>query len=146
MINISSTFVKPPFLKQSDEIFNFLESRIFPVNKIGPVHLYLPREVFEEHYSHIRKYGFFDSMIDTFTQEGIIFCAYFGEEIVQDIRKVLGPTDPSQADPGTVRGRFSKDSLELSKSQNRVVDNVMHASGNDVEGEIEFDRFLPYLL
>lgn len=147
MREVCSTFIKYPFLDQSANIWNFLNSGIsIEFEKLGPIYIRPPRKVFEEHYAHIRQYTFFERMIDTFSREGIIFCAYFGEGIVPVIRRIVGPTDPSNAGPDTIRGTFSKDVLEIALAQNRAVDNVMHASGNNSEGEEEFDRFLPYLL
>jgi nucleoside-diphosphate kinase len=146
MTETSLTFIKPPFLDKSDEIWPFLEERLMAgFEKRGPGHVYVPRSVFEEHYSHVRKYGFFDSMVEELVKEGINLCAYQGQGIISDIRRVLGPTDPSQAGADTIRGRFSDDVLKVALSENRVVRNVMHASGSIEEGAKEFVLFAPYL-
>ena len=77
MAEISLTFIKPPFLNQSDEIWSFLEERLVcDFERKGPKHVYIPREVFDEHYSHIREYSFFDDMINEFVREGINISAY----------------------------------------------------------------------
>lgn len=44
------------------------------------------------------------------------------------VRSVLGHFDPSKAAPGTVRGDFGIDSLELAASQGRLVENLIHSS------------------
>lgn len=146
MEEISLTFIKPPFLSQSDEIWDFLDEKLkVRFVKFGHGHVYVPRSVFEEHYAHVSKYPFFEGMVNELASEGINICAYGGEGIVSDIRRVLGPTDPSKAGKDTIRGRFSNDVLEVALSQGRVVKNVMHASGSVEEGEIEFKRFAHYI-
>jgi nucleoside-diphosphate kinase len=48
--------------------------------------------------------------------------------LIPDIRKAVGATDPSKAEPGTIRGDFGTDSFEKAMQENRVVSNLIHAS------------------
>jgi nucleoside-diphosphate kinase len=41
---------------------------------------------------------------------------------------VPGPTDPAQAGPDTIRGRFGTDSLAKARSEGRLIDNLIHSS------------------
>jgi nucleoside-diphosphate kinase len=66
--------------------------------------------------------------------------AYIGEEVVvalvrsagQDtparVRAMIGHYDPSTADPQTIRGRFGADSLEASRRDSRLIENLIHGS------------------
>ena len=55
------------------------------------------------------------------------------ENAIEKVRKIVGATDPSKADFGTIRGDLSTDSMEIADSEGRMVDNLLHASGNKDE-------------
>jgi nucleoside-diphosphate kinase len=44
------------------------------------------------------------------------------------LRAVLGPTDPAEAGPDTIRGRFGTDTLRKARSEGRLIDNLIHSS------------------
>jgi len=50
---------------------------------------------------------------------------------VQDVRRFIGATDPAQADPKSMRGRYGDDSMAASRAERRVVRNLVHASDSD---------------
>lgn len=50
------------------------------------------------------------------------------QNIIQEIRSLIGATDPSKAQPGTIRADFSRDSIEKAMSESRLCDNLIHAS------------------
>ena len=45
-----------------------------------------------------------------------------------DIRRIVGATDPSKADHGTIRGDLGDDSFDRCASENRSCYNLIHAS------------------
>jgi len=52
-------------------------------------------------------------------------------------RKLVGNTIPSNALPGTIRGDFSADNIELANAHNRPLYNLIHASGEVAEAKEE---------
>ena len=60
-----------------------------------------------------------------------------GENAIQTVRKITGYTDPSTAKKGTIRGDLGMDSIAKSTAENRVCENLVHASGNKEEAESE---------
>jgi nucleoside-diphosphate kinase len=60
-----------------------------------------------------------------------------GVHAVDMVRKIVGKTFPSFADPGTIRGDFSVDSPNLANDQKRAVRNLIHASGEPEEAQHE---------
>jgi len=50
------------------------------------------------------------------------------QHIIQEIRSLIGATDPTKAQPGTIRADFSRDSIEKAMSENRLCENLIHAS------------------
>jgi len=61
-----------------------------------------------------------------------------GMNAVSVVRKITGTTEPRTSDVGTIRGDFTIDSYEVSNIDQRVVRNLVHASGSveDAEKEI----------
>jgi nucleoside-diphosphate kinase len=51
-----------------------------------------------------------------------------GTEAATRLRAVLGPTDPAEAGPDTIRGRFGTDTLDKARSEGRLIDNLIHSS------------------
>lgn len=56
---------------------------------------------------------------------------------VEVVRKLIGPTYPLQAPPGTIRGDYHYDSPALANFGQRSVENMVHASGTPEEAEFE---------
>lgn len=60
-----------------------------------------------------------------------------GNRAVEIVRKMVGKTDPSAADPGTIRADYSSDSFGIANREKRAVHNLIHASGNVEEAKEE---------
>jgi nucleoside-diphosphate kinase len=58
----------------------------------------------------------------------IIVALGYAPDAAARLRKVLGPTDPAQAGPDTIRGRFGTDSQARARSEGRLIDNLIHSS------------------
>lgn len=70
--------------------------------------------------------------------EGPVVCMIIqGLHAVDMVRKLVGKTFPSFADPGTIRGDYSVDSPNLANDQKRSVRNLVHASGEIAEAQHE---------
>jgi nucleoside-diphosphate kinase len=53
------------------------------------------------------------------------------DDTVQRFRDLLGATNPAIASSNTIRGRYGEDSYEEAQKENRVIRNLMHASGDE---------------
>jgi nucleoside-diphosphate kinase len=60
-----------------------------------------------------------------------------GVAAVPCVRKLVGPTYPDQAAPGTIRGDFAHVSRAYANANGVPVANLVHASGNAEEAEQE---------
>ncbi len=65
----------------------------------------------------------------------MIALALEGENIISRVRDLLGPTDSTTADPGTIRGDFGD------KSGDSKMRNVCHASDSPEAAAAEINRF-----
>ena len=73
-----------------------------------------------------------------FMQSGpVIALVLEGVGAVPCVRKLVGPTYPDQAAPGTIRGDFAHMSRAYANANGLPVANLVHASGNAEEAERE---------
>ena len=74
-----------------------------------------------------------------FLQESpVIAIALEGPHAIEIIRKMIGPTEPKQASPGTIRGDYAMfESYEIANSKSRVLRNLVHASDSKETAEKE---------
>ncbi|KAE8008370.1 hypothetical protein FH972_004889 [Carpinus fangiana] len=63
-----------------------------------------PKELAEEHYKDLKAKSFFPKLIEYITSGPVVCMAWEGVGVVLSARKLIGSTDPLQADPGTIRG------------------------------------------
>jgi len=79
-------------------------------------------------------------LVDYMTSAPLVRMVVEGVHAVDMVRKIAGPTIPSFADMGTIRGDFSADSPAIANSEKRAVMNLVHASETPAEAahEIEF--------
>ncbi|MGH8048054.1 MAG: nucleoside-diphosphate kinase [Chthoniobacterales bacterium] len=85
----------------------------------------------KEHYAHIADKPFFPELEAFMSSTPVIALALAGENAVERVRAIIGPTDSKKADKGTVRGDFGVD----------VMVNIVHASDSNENAAIELKRF-----
>lgn len=64
-----------------------------------------------------------------------------GVHAITMVRKMAGPTMPSDAEMGTIRGDFSVDSAAAANRDKRAVHNIIHASETPEEAEHEIKHW-----
>lgn len=79
---------------------------------------WLTREEAEQLYAVHRGKGFFEELVAHITSAPLVAAVVVGRGAVEAVRRMIGPTDPVKAEPGTIRGDLG---LSLTK-------NVVHAS------------------
>jgi nucleoside-diphosphate kinase len=82
-------------------------------------------------------------LIDYLTQGPVVAMVLRGNEAVNRVRMLCGNTVPAQADPATIRGRFSSDSAAAANAEKRPIHNLVHASGNVDEASHEIALWFP---
>lgn len=84
-----------------------------------------------EHYAHVAHLPFFPEIASFMSSRPVLAMILEGENIVQGVRDLLGPTDSTVAPKGTIRGDLGTDRMC----------NVVHASDSPENAQIEIDRF-----
>lgn len=93
--------------------------------------MHLPPALLREHYAHIADKPFY-SDVEAFMQSTpVIALVLEGEDIVNEMRDMLGVTDSRKAAPGTIRSAFGVDMMV----------NVAHASDSPATADREIHRF-----
>jgi nucleoside-diphosphate kinase len=85
----------------------------------------------QEHYAHIASKPFFPEVEEFMTSSPIIAVALSGDNVIERVRDLLGPTDSTKAAKGTIRGDFGT----------TVMQNIAHASDSLESAEVELRRF-----
>ncbi|MBP82322.1 MAG: nucleoside-diphosphate kinase [Verrucomicrobiales bacterium] len=91
----------------------------------------LSDEILREHYSHVADEPFFPNIANFMQSAPVIAMVLEGDDVVAKVRTMLGPTNPQNAEAGTIRGDFGES----------MMINVCHASDSPENGEIEVNRF-----
>ncbi|MBI4043256.1 MAG: nucleoside-diphosphate kinase [Candidatus Diapherotrites archaeon] len=79
-----------------------------------------------------------DVLLDYIQEGPIVALAVEGVHAIEIVRKLVGPTMPREAFPGTIRGDYCHHGKEYCDVKNMPVKNLIHASGdkNDAEREL----------
>lgn len=76
-------------------------------------------------------------LVNYMTSAPLVKMVVQGVHAVDMIRKLAGPTMPSIAEMGTIRGDYSVDSAAAANKDKRAVHNIVHASETQQEAEHE---------
>lgn len=74
-----------------------------------------------------------------FTAGPIVGFVIEGNQAVAIVKKLVGGTEPTTSDVGTLRGDFTVDSYEIANVDGRAVRNLMHCSDQVSEAEREIN-------
>ena len=84
-----------------------------------------------EFYSVHKERGFYKDLVSFMSSGPIVAAILEKDNAIEDYRKLIGATDPSKAEAGTIRNLFAK-SIEA---------NAVHGSDSDENAKIEGDFF-----
>ena len=88
-------------------------------------------EMLDEHYAHHKGKPFFAALKQFMMQTPNVAMVLEGIDAVAEVRKIVGATNPRQADAGTIRADLSIN----------VPSNLVHASDSETTAEEEIQRF-----
>ncbi len=91
----------------------------------------LDNTILTEHYSHVAHLPFFPDIAAFMSKSPVIALALEGDDVINRVRDLLGPTNSQEAPAGTIRGDFGTD----------MMINVCHASDGEETAAAELKRF-----
>lgn len=98
--------IKPDGLQRSlvGEIIQRLENKGFTLVSLKLMKV--SRELAEQHYDVHRDKPFFGNLVEFITSGPVVASVWEGEGVVATARKIIGTTNPLNAEPGTIRGDY----------------------------------------
>ncbi len=76
-------------------------------------------------------------MVDYMTASPIITMIFEGNAATSVVTKLVGGTEPTTSDIGTIRGDYAIDSYQIANQDERAVRNLIHCSEDPKEAERE---------
>lgn len=125
------TIIKPDAFGSSKagQILAHLEAAGFEL--VAARVLHLARAEAEEFYAVHRERPFFGSLVEFMTSGPCMPMVLRRDDAVAELRRVIGATDPAEAEAGTVRALYAE-----SKERNAI-----HASDSDANANVEAGFF-----
>jgi nucleoside-diphosphate kinase len=105
-------------------------------------------QLFIEHYAEVintlpPSFNFVGKLFNAFYYHGpheiiLMVVSYSGpEDVITYTRGLIGATSPAAAAEGTIRHKYSTDSYAIADGENRLLNNLIHASDSLVNAEKE---------
>ena len=91
----------------------------------------IDEELAKTHYGEHAEKPFFPGLVEYITSSPALAMVIEGEEAITTIRKLVGATNPLEADLGTIRGDYGMDTGR----------NIIHASDSPTSAEREIGLF-----
>ena len=123
--------VKPDGVKRNliGEGISRGEKEGFKITKIKMMDISV--ELAQEHYGEHSDKPFFNDLVTFITSGPVVAMEVEGEDAVSEIRRIMGATNPSAAEPGTIRADLAT----------KLEENVVHGSDAPESAERELSLF-----
>lgn len=131
MIQQTYIMLKPDCLKRGlmGEVISRIEKKGYRI--VQAKLMTLDASIIAEHYAHLIDKPFYPRL-EQFMLSGPVFgMVVEGEEVIQGMRAMMGPTNVFEAAPGTIRGDYATD----------VTYNLIHGSDSPETAKQEINRF-----
>ncbi|MBT9547205.1 MAG: nucleoside-diphosphate kinase [Candidatus Sericytochromatia bacterium] len=101
--------IKPDAVQRGlvGEIIGRFEGRGYKL--VGLKLMQVSRETAETHYGEHKGKPFFDGLVEFITSSPVVAMVWEGKNVILAARKMMGATNPQNAEPGTIRGDFAVD-------------------------------------
>lgn len=125
--------IKPDALskKVAGKIISELES--IDIKPLAAKLICLNNEEAQEFYSEHRGKEFYNPLIKFMTSNPVMVMVWEGVDAITRVRKLLGATNPVEADEGTIRRKWAQDGRH----------NIIHGSDSIQSAKREIEFFFP---
>ena len=131
--------VKPDGVRRSlvGEVILRIEAKGYSV--VGLKMMSPSREILAKHYAEHEGKPFYEPLLEFMLSGSIVAIIAEGNRVIEGFRKLAGATDPTTAEPGTIRGDLARD------QGTKVVQNIVHGSDSPESAAREISIFFPEL-
>lgn len=125
------TMLKPDAVKRrlTGEILTRFEKRGLKV--IAAKTLMISDDLAKTHYGEHSEKPFFNDLITYITSGPVFAMVLEGDDVISLVRKMVGATNPKEAEVGTIRGDYGIDTGR----------NIVHASDSEESAQREINLF-----
>ena len=127
----SLVIIKPDAVRKKNvgEIISRIEKEGLTIEKLKMANI--SRELAYKHYYEHKDKNFFEELIKYITSGSAVIMVISGENAIEKVRNLMGPTDSKKAEKGTIRGDFGTD----------ITVNAIHGSDSPESSEREIQLF-----
>jgi nucleoside-diphosphate kinase len=127
----SFVMLKPDAVKRrlAGEVLGRFERRGLKIMAVKM--MVIEKDLAEKHYGEHSEKPFFKDLVDYITSGPVLATVIEGEECISLIRRMVGATNPQEADLGTIRGDYAIDTGR----------NIIHASDSATSAVREISLF-----
>ena len=127
--------VKPDGVRRQlvGEIISRIEKKGYVVSALKMMQA--DRALLERHYAEHQGKPFFEPLVEFMMSGPIVAMVAEGNRVIEGFRSIAGVTDPTIADPGTIRGDLARD------QGTKVVQNLVHGSDSPESAAREIEIF-----
>lgn len=141
MIERTLVLVKPDGVERGliGECIKRFEQRGFKI--VGMKMVWTDKDHAMKHYTediakrngeHVRDY-----LLEFITSGPVVAMVIEGVNAIENVRKIVGSTEPKAALPGTIRGDFTHVSYGYADDKKIVIKNLIHASSDKEDSDSE---------
>ena len=123
--------IKPDCVKRNliGDVVSRVEKEGFAITKMKMMSI--SDDLAKKHYAEHSEKPFFNDLVDFITSGPVVAMEVEGEDAVSEIRRIMGATNPSDAEPGTIRADLAT----------KLEENVVHGSDSEESAERELSLF-----
>jgi nucleoside-diphosphate kinase len=127
--------VKPDGVKRGlvGEVIARVERKGYKISNLKMLNA--DRALLAKHYAEHEGKPFYEPLLEFMMSGPIVAMVAEGERVIEGFRKLAGTTDPTTAEPGTIRGDLARD------MGTKVVQNIVHGSDSPESAEREIKIF-----
>ena len=131
--------VKPDGVKRNlvGEVLSRVEKKGYTIAALKMMSA--DRALLTRHYAEHEGKTFFEPLLEFMASGPIVAVVAEGNRVIEGFRKLAGATDPTIAEPGTIRGDLARD------QGTKVVQNIVHGSDSLESATREISIFFPEL-
>jgi nucleoside-diphosphate kinase len=133
--NITFTMIKPDAVEANNigPILNMINKAGFKI--LAMKYMKLTKEQAGQFYAVHKERPFYGELTEYMSNGPIVAAILVKDNAVSDYRKLIGATDPTKAEEGTIRRTFAKS----------IAANAVHGSDSNENAEIESNFFFSQL-
>ena len=131
--------VKPDGVKRNlvGQVLSRIEAKGYTISGLKMMNA--DRSLLHLHYAEHEGKPFFEPLVEFMMSGPIVAIVAEGNRVIEGFRKLAGATDPTIAEPGTIRGDLARD------QGTKVVQNIVHGSDSLESANREISIFFPEL-